>query len=45
MMPPLFDGKALVYLSLAMSTMTVLLGYTKFAMPHIMRWIEIGIAL
>jgi hypothetical protein len=37
------DGKQLVYLSLAMSTMTVMFGYTKFAMPHIMRWIEIAL--
>jgi hypothetical protein len=44
MMPPLFDGKQLMYTALSLSTLTVMLGYTKFAMPHIMRWIEIGIA-
>lgn len=38
------DGKQVVYTSLAMSTLTVLFGYTKFAVPHIMHWIEIGIA-
>jgi hypothetical protein len=43
-MMPRPDGKQLVYLSLAMSTATVLFGYVKFAMPHIIRWIEIALA-
>jgi len=34
------DGKHMVYLSLALSTMTTLYGYTAWAMPHIIRFIQ-----
>lgn len=33
-----------VYLSLALGTMSTLYLYVKFAMPHIMRWLEIGLS-
>lgn len=43
MRAPRMDGRQLVYLSLAISTMTVLYGYTKFAMPYIIRWIQVAV--
>ena len=38
-MIPRMDGKEVVYLSLAISTMTTLYGYTAWAMPHIIRFL------
>lgn len=43
MRAPRMDGKDLIYLALAIATMTVLYGYAKFAMPHIIRWIEVAL--
>jgi hypothetical protein len=39
MTPPRFDGKQMVYLSLALATMSTIYGYTGWAMPHIIRYI------
>lgn len=38
-MIPQLGGKEAVYLSLALSTMTTLYGYTAWAMPHIIRYL------
>ena len=39
MTPPRMDGTQVIYLSLALSTMTTLYGYTAWAMPHIFRYL------
>lgn len=39
-MVPKMDSKQVIYLSLALSTMTTLYGYTAWAMPHIIRFIQ-----
>ena len=39
-MVPRMDNKQVIYLSLALSTMTTIYGYTAWAMPHIIRFIQ-----
>lgn len=38
-MMPRMDGPQVIYLSLAMSTIVTIYGYTAWAMPHIIRYI------